>query len=130
MFDIGLYSGLTGKTAISPNMIGVAASAPARTQFNNRDVDFGVDLGINKYNGLMMNSTVHMDNYRKEQACRTDYILTMGRVAKSKGKVLPSYVGVGRNQKSVFPRPFNSGVLLQPVHSEFVNKKNPIKLPA
>jgi hypothetical protein len=128
MSDPWIFNGTLGTKSLTPTQISATASAPSRVPLTQRKAAWGVDLGNNEFNSPATDITMY-NNFRREDNCRTDLMVTAGRPPRAELKVLPSQHGVGRHQKSIFPREENNGALLTPTDSRFSTRPNKLGLP-
>jgi hypothetical protein len=128
MSDPWIFNGTLGKKSIGPNEILATASAPTRVPLTQRKAAWGVDLGKNEFSSPATDITM-FNNIRREDNCRTDLMVRAGRPPRPQHILLPSQHGVGRHQKSIFPREENNSALLKPTDSRFVERPNKLGLP-
>jgi hypothetical protein len=126
--DPWLYNGILGTKSVTPTQISATASAPSRVPLTQRKAAWGVNLGNNEFNSPATDITMY-NNFRREDNCRTDLMVTAGRPPRAELKVLPAQHGVGRHQKSIFPREENNSALLTPTDSRFSTRPNKLGLP-
>lgn len=100
-----------------------------KSNLRSRDPLLGYQDDIPRKVPPMLNNLTNAAPYRRTLMLKNDLRVKVIRQPKGKFAVYNSLQGVGRNQKSIFPRPKNDHPLLTPADSQHAFSRNTLGVP-